>query len=147
MRHQIRSAQISDASEIARLSSSLGYPAECDQITNRLKLLLQNASQLVVVEESPDATGLLGWLAVERRVTLESGIKFEIVGLIVDETSRRSGVGRALVQAAELWVLGQGGGDLVVRSNVLRPESHGFYGSLGYIRKKSQHVYSKGLSA
>jgi hypothetical protein len=44
-------------------------------------------------------------------------------------------------------VLDQSGNGIVVRSNVLRPESHGFYESLGYIRTKSQHVYSKCLPA
>jgi GNAT superfamily N-acetyltransferase len=146
MIHQIRRAQISDASEIARLSNSLGYPAECEEITNRLELLLSNAFHFVVVAQSPDAAGLVGWLAAERRITLESGIKFEIVGLVVDEIKRRSGVGRALVQAVERWVLVQDGTNIVVRSNILRLESHGFYESLGYIRKKSQHVYGKRLS-
>lgn len=116
-----------------------------DEVIERLNLLLPNPSNLVLVAESQKANGLLAWLAAERRLILESGLKFEVVGLVVDENARRSGVGRRLVQDAEQWVFDQSGRDIVVRSNVLRPESHGFYESLGYIRKKSQHVYSKRL--
>ncbi|WP_243286980.1 GNAT family N-acetyltransferase [Geothrix terrae] len=147
MSHRIRSANLSDASEIARLSDALGYPAGREEIVRRLALLLPNPSHLVLVAEPLEGHGLLGWLAAERRITLESGIKFEIVGLVVDGTVRRSGIGKALVRAAEAWVLDQSGASLGVRSNVLRPESHGFYESLGYLRKKSQHVYHKSLSA
>lgn len=147
MSHRIRSANLSDAADIARLSDALGYPAGREEIARRLTLLLPNPSHLVLVAEPPEGRGLLGWLAAERRVTLESGTKFEIVGLVVDGTARRSGIGKALVEAAEQWVLGQSGTGLGVRSNVLRPESHGFYESLGYLRKKSQHVYHKSLRA
>ncbi|WP_243318953.1 GNAT family N-acetyltransferase [Geothrix paludis] len=145
MSHQIRSATLSDASDIARLSDALGYPAEHEEIARRLAVLLPNPLHLVLVAEPLEGHGLLGWLAAEQRITLESGTKFEIVGLVVDGTARRSGIGKALVQAAEAWVLDQSGTGLGVRSNVLRPESHGFYESLGYLRKKSQHVYHKGL--
>ncbi|WP_425250837.1 GNAT family N-acetyltransferase [Geothrix campi] len=116
-------------------------------MAQRLALLLPNPAQLVLVAKPVDGDGLLAWLAAERRITLESGTRFEIVGLVVDGTVRRSGIGKALVQAAEQWVLDQSGTGLGVRSNVLRPESHGFYESLGYLRKKSQHVYNKSLSA
>lgn len=147
MNHPVRSARVSDALEIARLSAALGYPVEPDDITLRLDMLLVDPAHLVLVAEATAGTGLLGWLAGERRVSLESGLRFEIVGLIVDGSVRRAGVGRALVRAFERWASGQGGGSLVVRSNVLRSESHAFYESLGYGLKKRQHVYTKSLSA
>jgi len=147
MSYLVRSARASDSSEIARLSGHLGYPAKSSEISSRLGLLLPNSSHLVLAAEPLNGKSLVGWIAVERRILLESGVKFEIVGLVVDSKLRCSGVGRALVQAAEQWVIAQSGSNLGVRSNVLRPESHGFYESLGYILKKSQHVYSKSLTA
>ena len=38
-----------------------------------------------------------------------------------------------------------GDSPIVVRSNVVRPESHPFYEKIGYERKKTQHVYARSL--
>ena len=65
------------------------------------------------------------------------------MGLVVDHAARREGVGHALIAAIERWAKERGPGDIVVRSNTLRQESHPFYEGLGYRRKKSQHVYVK----
>jgi len=146
MNYQIRPAQLSDAPEIASLSKEWGYPATTIEIGQRLELLLPNPMHLVLVAEAVDGSGLMGWLASEQRITLESGSRFEIVGLIVGERARRRGIGRALLGAAEQWVIRQSGNSVNVRSNILRPESHGFYESLGYVRKKTQHAYCKNLA-
>lgn len=145
MEYRLRPAHVSDAAGIARLSEALGYPAESDEIGRRLESLLPDPRHLVLVAEAADGSSMVAWLAAEKRMTLESGIIFEIVGLIVGEQARRLGIGRALVQAAERWVVDLSGDGLRVRSNVLRHESHGFYESLGFTRTKSQHVYRKRL--
>jgi GNAT superfamily N-acetyltransferase len=88
---------------------------------------------------------LAGWIAAERRLSLEAGERVEITGLVVDGSIRRGGVGRALVAAAEAWASEQGLDVVVVRSNVLRQASHPFYEGLGYVRQKSQHVYARHL--
>lgn len=50
-----------------------------------------------------------------------------------------------LADAAEAWVRGQGLHKVMVRSNTARVESHPFYEGLGFVRRKSQHVYFKAL--
>ncbi|HEX8777263.1 MAG TPA: GNAT family N-acetyltransferase, partial [Rhodanobacter sp.] len=90
-----------------------------------------------------DHGGLLGWIAIERRLTLESGERIEIVGLVVDAAARGTGVGRALVTDAEQWARAQGFDAIGVRSNVAREGSHPFYEALGYVRMKTQHAYRK----
>ncbi|MET0718535.1 MAG: GNAT family N-acetyltransferase, partial [Pseudoxanthomonas sp.] len=92
-----------------------------------------------------DGERLLGWIGIELRTTLETGRKAEIVGLVVDAGARRSGAGKALVAAAENWVRQHGLDAVMVRSNTVRIESHPFYEGLGFVRRKSQHVYSKTL--
>jgi GNAT superfamily N-acetyltransferase len=89
--------------------------------------------------------GLLGWIGVERRSTLETGEKAEIVGLVIDARARRTGVGRALAEAAEDWARRQGFDALMVRSNAARIESHPFYLKHGYQLRKTQQVYLKPL--
>lgn len=136
---------MTDAAEIARLTTLLGYPASTEEITERLKLLLPSASYFIAVAEG--SSGLAGWVAAERRVLLESGARAELVGLIVEPQCRRSGTGRALVRAAEEWTVTQHLDVISVRSNVARVESHPFYESLGYTRHKTQHAYAKHLRA
>jgi GNAT superfamily N-acetyltransferase len=88
---------------------------------------------------------LLGWVHAEQRLNLESGERGELVGLVVGGVARRAGVGRALVHAAERWAAARNLAAIVVRSNVVRPESHAFYRRLGYEPTKTQQVYRKAL--
>lgn len=139
----LRSARLEDAAEIARLSTELGYPVDADAMTPRLRLVLDDPNRHVIVASAE--SGLLGWIGMERRLSLEGGEQAEIVGLVVDARARRAGVGAALAKAAEQWARGLGYRNLVVRSNAARVESHPFYEKHGYVRKKTQHVYSKPL--
>ena len=137
----LRQVEIGDAAEIARLGTELGYPADAGQMLPRLQAALGDESRHVFVAAA--GNGLLGWIGVERRSTLETGDKVEIVSLVVDAQARRLGVGQALVEAAEAWARQQGFDALMVRSNAARIESHPFYQGLGFVRGKTQHVYFK----
>lgn len=138
---RIRAAAVPDAGEIARLSTALGYPASRQQIVERLAMLLPLPSQFIRVAAGDN--GLGGWVAAERRLLLESGERVEIVGLVVDAAARRSGVGTSLVAAVEQWARRSGVGMIVVRSNIVRGESHPFYERIGFRRRKTQHVYAR----
>lgn len=138
----IRDARMEDAADIARLSGELAYPASTEQIEDRLRLLLVQQNQFIAVAANGNG-GLLGWVAGELRLNLESGKKAELTGLVVGTDARRLGVGRRLVTAVENWARSSGYETIVVRSNVSRIESHPFYAGLGYVKTKSQHVYAK----
>jgi GNAT superfamily N-acetyltransferase len=144
--YKIRPAQLADGAEIARLSVELGYPATTEDVISRLPALLESARHFVVAAAELDSR-LLGWLAAERRILLQAGEKAEITGLVVEPSARRAGVGKRLISAAERWGARQGSALICVRSNVIRPESHSFYEKLGYVRKKTQHFYEKGLTS
>ena len=87
----------------------------------------------------------MGWAVAERRLSLESGERAELTGLVVSASARRMGIGRSLVTAAEQWGSEQGLESMYVRSNIARQESHPFYLDLGYHLKKTQHTYEKPL--
>jgi GNAT superfamily N-acetyltransferase len=140
-RTEIRGAQIADAAEMARLSGELGYPMSSAEMTRRLAALLANERHYIVV--AADGDGLLGWMHVEHRFSLEGGDRAELMGLVVDSAARRQGLGRELVAVAETWALAHELSTLTVRSNAARKLSHPFYESLGYSRSKTQHVYTK----
>lgn len=140
----LRPVRPSDAAELARLAGQLGYPTSPREMADRLEPLLTDPGHYLVV--AAGELGLLGWVHVERRRTVETAERAELMGLVVDSSARRSGLGRSLVGAAEQWAVGAGLGEIAVRSNVVRSESHPFYQKAGYARAKTQHVYVKKLS-
>lgn len=140
----IRKARLTDAKAISALAHDLGYDASEADMVFRLTHLLADPDQFVAVAERPDQT-LAGWIAAERRLSLESGEKAEIVGLVVDSAARRTGAGRALVNAARKWAETCELTNLCVRSNAARAEAHHFYPALGFSHDKTQHVYKMTL--
>jgi GNAT superfamily N-acetyltransferase len=139
----LRPARLDDAAEIARLAGELGYPAAASDMASRLFCILPMSAHHVYVVDQGHF--LLGWIAVEHRMTLESGECVEIVGLVVSAAARQGGVGRMLAAEAERWARALGVDVITVRSNVARDTSHPFYEHLGYVRRKTQHVYRKAL--
>ena len=144
----IRHASSADAAEIARLAGLLGYPSDAAAILERLAGMKDGTDHWVAIA-TPSMTqrsrSLGGWMHVARHIALESGQFAELLGLVVDPAARRGGVGRLLVAEAERWAGAQHLTRLNVRSNAARIESHAFYPALGYMRIKTQHVYSKVL--
>ena len=140
----LRAPSIDDAAAIATLVGELGSTASQGDIEARLPLLLDRDRFFLALATGPDGA-LLGIVNAERRLTIESGISYELTGLVVSSRARRAGVGSALVAAAEAWAISQGGVALRVRCNVVRPEAHSFYRGLGYDLRKTQHCYERSL--
>lgn len=140
----LRPASFDDSAAIAALVGELGYSASDDEIKARLPLLLDSDRYFLAVATAADGV-LLGLVNAERRLNIESGTSFELTGLVVASGARRTGVGSALVAAAESWARAHGANAMRVRSNVVRPESHAFYARLGYGLQKTQHCYARSL--
>jgi ribosomal protein S18 acetylase RimI-like enzyme len=115
----IRRATESDAARLAQLSGVLGYPVSPNAMAHRLARILSRPEDVIFVAEEPTA-GIIGWIHGAERDTLESDLRCEILGLVVDATHRGRGV--------------------------VRIESHPFYERLGYVRVKTSHIYRKALS-
>jgi ribosomal protein S18 acetylase RimI-like enzyme len=140
---EIRPLRATDAPRISELLAQLGYPSDVDAVTGRLTGILNSPDQQVLVAVSAGDARVDGYIGVERRLILAEDARAEINGLVVDSAVRRSGVGRALVHAAERWAVQHNLHTVVVRSNVVRPESHPFYEGIGYRRTKTSHTYRK----
>ena len=139
---KVRAATGEDAGAIAVLSAELGYPAEMETVRGRLRRILSRDDQRVVVAELPGGR-ICGWLQAHCSEAVESGLRVEIVGLIVSDAMRRRGVGRSLVAQAETWAAEISAETVVARSNANRVESHAFYPALGYLPSKTQVVYRR----
>lgn len=141
----IRAPRPTDIDMLVKLTAELGYAATAAQLQARLTILILEFRSTHYVRVAEAADQLLGWVQAERRLSLETGERIELVGLVVSETAKRSGVGRQLVQSVEEWARTQNVLQLVVRSNVVRAESHLFYPALGFQANKTQQVYAKTL--
>jgi GNAT superfamily N-acetyltransferase len=145
MEIDIREIRMEDAAAAARLSGQLGYPTTAGEMEARIAQLLQSPSDVAWVAAL--GGGLIGWIQASRMMRLESGLFAEITGLVVDARARGAGVGKQLVAQVQAWALAQSYTRVVVRMNVTRTETHGFYSKLGFVEKKQQVVWDRQLPA
>ena len=139
----IRPTEIKDSIILTKLCTELGYPANDNQISNRLKKLLKSSSDSVIV--AVEKTEVVGWIHVFISLRLESDPFAEIGGLVISSEHRNKGIGKMLVNAAEKWTRERGLSKIRVRSRLERTDAHRFYERDGYVVIKSQNVFEKGL--
>jgi GNAT superfamily N-acetyltransferase len=141
----VRIAALGDEPRIAALAAQLGYPSGAQQVLSRLKRIQSDPTHRVYVADLPE-TGVAGWIHFFLYKVVESDLRLEIAALVVDETCRVRGVGKALMARAEEWAREHGCQAVSLRSNVVRQEAHEFYQGLGYTILKTQHAFRKILS-
>jgi GNAT superfamily N-acetyltransferase len=142
----IRQAVESDAVELARLTSQLGYQVSVPSIQVRMARILGTAHDRLLVAEVRGGE-LAGWIHGFLCQLLESDFRVEIGGLIVDERCRRRGVGGSLVKAIEDWAVEHGASELSVRCREERAVAHKFYESLSFCHFKTQRVFRRRIGA
>jgi GNAT superfamily N-acetyltransferase len=140
----IRPADAQDSAGIADLVEVLGYSSGVQAIKERVERISKSSADLLIVAVNP-GRNVIGWLQAHSSAILESGFRIEIVGMIVSEKNRRRGIGNALVDEAARWAKRICAESIVVRSNVNRTESHGFYKSIGFTVTKTQNVYRRSV--
>ena len=135
---------VGDAEAMARLSTELGYAADTAVMAKRIEAVLASSADFLVVAIA-SSDEICGFLQAHASTVIESGFRVEIMGLIVAGSARRQAVGRALVADAEQWAKNLSAPVMVVRSNIVRMESHQFYPALRYEATKTQQIYRKRL--
>jgi GNAT superfamily N-acetyltransferase len=139
----IRLASDLDVGAIAGLCRELGYPVEAAEIAARLARLPADEQAVLVHEGAGE--GVVGLVHVVERRGLLQEPEAELAALVVAEARRGTGVGSALVAAAEAWARARGLGAVRVRSRVEREAAHGFYARRGYALVKTQRVLRREL--
>jgi GNAT superfamily N-acetyltransferase len=127
----VRAAHATDADALARLSTQLGYPADPAVMPSRLARFERDTNARAFVVVSGDA--VIGMATIHLRFTMnhESPIA-QLTLLVVDESVRTRGVGRALVQAAERFARERGAKRINVTTALQRSDAHAFYERIGY---------------
>ena len=127
----IRGAKVEDTPQIATLLEQLGYPSESEVVREKICLLSSGcADKIWVAEFQAKVVGLLVFHLTP--LLHVSGSLGRITALVVDEKSRRKGIGRQLVETAERWAWESDCTRIEVTSGDQRAQAHQFYQELGY---------------
>lgn len=141
----IRPARDTDAAAIARLAGELGYPVEPKRMAARLAQMAQATEQPAVVLVAERDGAVVGWVHVVVPADLVLDATADIWGLVVAQSARGGGIGRALMTAAEAWAAARGCHEVRLRSGAHRTEAHAFYERLGYRMTKTQLTFARSL--
>jgi GNAT superfamily N-acetyltransferase len=140
----VRAAQRSDAGAVAALSAQLGYDEAEEEIRKRLDdIRAQGNGEVYVAVVPPDV--VVGWVQVFALLLVEVPSLAEVGGIVVDSRYRRIGVGRSLMEAAELWARQNGLATLRLRTHGQRDDARAFYRRLGYGQLAASTLFSKVL--
>lgn len=129
----VRRAKLEDAAEIAVCLSALGYGTTSGLVAERLVSFADSSTDAVFVASANDPTSLLGVASVHLLPLFHTTwLLGRITSLAVNPPAHGTGVGRALVSAAEQWAWSKGAQRMEVTSGDHRPAAHAFYQAVGY---------------
>jgi predicted N-acetyltransferase YhbS len=139
---KIRPAVETDLQSILELTRQLGYSVNNASFKSNFVNTIDNPSHAIFVAEDNERN-IIAYIHVLPKVLLISPDSLEIGELIVNEHYRRLGVGKSLVETAELWAIEHGYKCVIVGSSIKRTISHQFYSDIGYEHWKEQILYKK----
>lgn len=139
----VRLGRASDAEDVARLTSQLGYDVDVAAVRDKLPRILARPDQHFLVAQIESEP--VGWLHAAVWEDIEAEPFVVIAGLVVDRNHRRRGIGRMLLERAEEWATRQGCHLVRLWSSSTRTRAHQFYERLGYEKVKLQYAFAKSL--
>jgi GNAT superfamily N-acetyltransferase len=138
----VRPATPADAPAMAALFAQFEHPTPAAPIPDRLGRLLAHEGQALVADS---AQGLLGVVTMQIVWSLvEDAPRALLTALVVRESVRGQGVGRALVTAVEVWARERGADRVMLTTALRRAGAHAFYERLGYEFTGRRYVKSIG---
>ena len=139
MSPHIRPLTPADAPRAAELLGQLGYPSSAESIPRRLQWMAGERDTTVVVAETRGAVVGLAAGQIVHAITADEPIGI-LMALVIDEQSRGTGVGKALVAHIEQWVRGKGLTKLIVLTATYREDAHRFYEHLGFTKNGFRYI-------
>ena len=129
----IRDAKLSDAPALAALMCERGYETTSAEMSRRLKSILSDPRYgTFVAEIDNEIRGMIGTLTHASHE--HNDLSGKIIALVVSRKHRQSGVGRALIAAAEKDFASRNVSRITLTTRFEREEAHQFYEALGYLR-------------
>jgi GNAT superfamily N-acetyltransferase len=141
----VRGLRPSDAEIATELLRQLGYHVAQSELAARIaQLSTADGHYAAVVDDGQKISGLMH---VYERPALEKPRAAVVQSLVVEERARKTGVGRLLMGAAEVWARERGLHYVVLHTRIDRGDAHAFYERIGYTRVATAHLMSKQLDA
>jgi ribosomal protein S18 acetylase RimI-like enzyme len=139
----IREPKLSDAPELSKLICELGYKTTDSEMRQRLKSILSDERYSTFVAEiDNELCGMIGTLT--HRSHEHNDLSGKIIALVVSKRLRRSGIGRALIAAAEKDFVEKNVTRVTLTTRFAREGAHRFYEALGY--SKTGFRFAKNLT-
>jgi ribosomal protein S18 acetylase RimI-like enzyme len=127
----IRHVTTADSKQIAQLVTDLGYRTSVVQMCKRLEAILRDEDYETLV--ACEGERIVGFIGSRLGPLYESDDPYgQIMALAVAADHHKSGVGRALLHAAESILVERGARIVVVASGNHRADAHAFYEKNGY---------------
>ena len=127
----LRSASSIDADDVAKLLSELGYPCDTDDAAHRIRAILDNDRQALVVARVEGIVS--GLIALDFMYYLPLGTTTcRITALVVTSDAQGRGLGRQLLREAERRARSGSAARIELTSGSQRTEAHAFYRACGY---------------
>ena len=135
----IRLAEEGDAPAIADLMGELGYPTRSSDMQMRLQAMKKEPHyRTFVAITGGKICGMIGTCCLHSHEHNNRGGR--ILALGVSKTTRRKGVGRELIRAAETDFMERNIRRIALNTRFQREEAHRFYEQLGYTRNGYRFV-------
>jgi GNAT superfamily N-acetyltransferase len=143
MAFSIRRMTVGDLAISRMLLSQLGYQMDAQEFRRRYDAVTRSQDHAVMVAEQNGS--IVALLHMYARPALDKPPEAVVQALVVDQTCRGSGVGRAMMAAVERWASDRGFRSIAVASSVSRSDAHAFYEALGYQVEATFYLRRKNL--
>ena len=144
MEYIIRNALISDAAALCRLNrEEMGYDYPLERTIDRLRVLLGSADDAIFVAEIDGE--VTGYVHAQHYELLYADPMMNIMGIAVDSSRRRMGIGAALLERVEELARQEGCSGVRLVSGASRKGAHDFYRRCGYGGGREQLNFKKML--
>jgi aminoglycoside 6'-N-acetyltransferase I len=143
----IREVRPGDHADWLRMRRSLWDDCPEDRRVREMEEIRGSDTEIAFVAERPGG-GLCGFVEVSIRpwaIGCDARPVGYIEGWYVDEDVRRRGVGRALVEAAEVWARSRGYRQMASDAELWNDVSHQAHGAIGYQETARLVLYKKDL--
>lgn len=137
----IRKIKITDYNDIYLLNEELGYSYAIEKVKERIVYITKNTKDIILVAEKYNE--VIGYIHGSPYELLYSDSLINILGFVVKEKFRNTGVGNELINAIECWAKKNGYTGIRLTSGINRLNAHSFYQKHGYIFKKEQKNFIK----
>lgn len=137
----IREIRAEDYKDIFKLNKELGYLYDIDKVKGRIEYILNSTKDKVFVAQCEGS--VIGYIHGSPYELLFSDPMVNILGFVISEGYRGSGIGNKLIQALEEWASKNGFTGIRLVSGIDRVNAHRFYENHGYVNRKNQKNFVK----